>query len=67
VNAKVVAADLIGQAEHDVVAMGAILLSTSPDIICDLDIEVQAQLDSLPEPNKCTAREALTQSFAVQC
>jgi phosphoribosyl-ATP pyrophosphohydrolase/phosphoribosyl-AMP cyclohydrolase/histidinol dehydrogenase len=65
-KAKVVAADLIAQAEHDVVAR-AILLSTSPDLIRDVDEEVQAQLDTLPEPNKSTAWEALTQSFAVQC
>lgn len=65
-NAEVVAADLIAQAEHDVVAR-AILLSTSPDMIRSVDKHVQSQLDSLPEPNKSTAKEALTQSFAVQC
>jgi len=65
-NAEVVAADLIAQAEHDVVAR-AILLSTSAEIISKVDAEVAAQIDSLPEPNKSTALEALKQSFAVKC
>jgi phosphoribosyl-ATP pyrophosphohydrolase/phosphoribosyl-AMP cyclohydrolase/histidinol dehydrogenase len=65
-NAQVVAADLIAQAEHDVVAR-AILLSTSPDIIREVDKQVRAQLDSLPEPNKSTAKEAFKQSFSVHC
>ena len=65
-NPRVVAADLIAQAEHDVVAR-AILLSTSADIIDQVDSQVAEQIDSLPEPNKSTALEALKQSFAVQC
>ena len=63
-NAKVVAADLIAQAEHDVVVR-AILLSTSADIIDQVDQEVAAQVAALPEPNRSTAGEALKQSFAV--
>jgi len=65
-NAKVVAADLIAQAEHDVVAR-AILLSTDPTIIELVDTEVAQQIEALPEPNRSTALEALKQSFAVQC
>lgn len=65
-NAEVVAADLIAQAEHDVVAR-AILLSTSASMIRNVDKHVQSQLESLPEPNRSTATEALKQSFAVQC
>lgn len=65
-NAKVVAADLIAQAEHDVVAR-AILLSTDPSIIEQVDTEVAQQIEALPEPNRSTALEALKQSFAVQC
>jgi histidinol dehydrogenase len=65
-NAKVVAADLIAQAEHDVVAR-AILLSTDSDMIENVDKEVHAQIEALPEPNRSTALEALKQSFAVQC
>ena len=65
-NPEVVAADLIAQAEHDTVAR-AILLSTSKDIIEAVDKQVEEQLASLPEPNQSTAREALQQSFAVQC
>eukprot|EP00522_Entomoneis_paludosa_P009560 CAMPEP_0172446316 /NCGR_PEP_ID=MMETSP1065-20121228/5944_1 /TAXON_ID=265537 /ORGANISM="Amphiprora paludosa, Strain CCMP125" /LENGTH=439 /DNA_ID=CAMNT_0013197403 /DNA_START=35 /DNA_END=1354 /DNA_ORIENTATION=+ len=65
-NAKVVAADLIAQAEHDVVAR-AILLSTSAALIEEIDQQVKSQVDALPEPNRSTAGEALKQSFAVQC
>ncbi|KAL3935092.1 MAG: hypothetical protein SGBAC_009317 [Bacillariaceae sp.] len=65
-NAKVVAADLIAQAEHDVVAR-AILLSTDAKMIETIDSEVADQIEALPEPNRSTALEALKQSFAVQC
>ncbi|KAL7566554.1 hypothetical protein ACA910_000624 [Epithemia clementina (nom. ined.)] len=65
-NPKIVAADLIAQAEHDVVAR-AILLSTSSDIIQQIDQEVARQVKALPEPNRSTASEALKQSFAVKC
>jgi len=62
----VVAADLIAQAEHDVVAR-AILLSTCEKLIEDVDIEVEKQVNALPEPNRSTALAALKQSFAVKC
>ncbi|CAB9514032.1 Histidinol dehydrogenase [Seminavis robusta] len=65
-NPEVVAADLIAQAEHDVVAR-AILLSTDSDMIKNVDAEVAKQIDALPEPNKSTALEALKQSFAIKC
>jgi histidinol dehydrogenase len=65
-NPEVVAADLIAQAEHDVVAR-AILLSTDSDIIDKVDKEVAKQTDALPEPNRSTAKEALRQSFAIKC
>ncbi|KAL3908601.1 MAG: hypothetical protein SGILL_008423, partial [Bacillariaceae sp.] len=65
-DAKVVAADLIAQAEHDVVAR-AILLCTSSETIDKVDEEVHAQVNVLPEPNRSTALEALMQSFAVKC
>ena len=65
-NAKIVAADLIAQAEHDVVAR-AILLSTSSTMIEEIDQEVAQQVAALPEPNRSTAGEALKQSFAVHC
>lgn len=65
-NAEVVAADLIAQAEHDVVAR-AILLCTSEEIIEKVDAFVKTQIEALPEPNRSTALEALTQSFAVKC
>jgi histidinol dehydrogenase len=65
-NPDVVAADLIAQAEHDVVAR-AILLCTSQEIMDQVDVQVAQQIESLPEPNKSTALEALKQSFAVKC
>lgn len=65
-NAAVVAADLIAQAEHDVVAR-AILLSTDKELVERVDAEVAKQVAELPEPNQSTAREALKQSFVVLC
>ena len=65
-RADIVAADLIAQAEHDVVAR-AILLCTDADTIDAIDQQVAVQIEALPEPNRSTAREALTQSFAVHC
>ncbi|KAL3777004.1 hypothetical protein ACHAW5_006976 [Stephanodiscus triporus] len=62
----VVASDLIAQAEHDVVAR-AILVSDDPRLIDEVDIEVARQVDTLPEPNRSTASEALRRSFAVLC
>eukprot|EP00545_Synedropsis_sp_CCMP1620_P005331 CAMPEP_0119010148 /NCGR_PEP_ID=MMETSP1176-20130426/4824_1 /TAXON_ID=265551 /ORGANISM="Synedropsis recta cf, Strain CCMP1620" /LENGTH=445 /DNA_ID=CAMNT_0006962767 /DNA_START=121 /DNA_END=1458 /DNA_ORIENTATION=- len=65
-DAEIVAADLIAQAEHDVVAR-AILVSTSQEMIDAIDTEVSKQLSCLPEPNQATAREAMKLSFAVKC
>jgi histidinol dehydrogenase len=65
-NAQIVAADLLAQAEHDVVAR-AIVLCTSSDLLDQIDEQVAFQLSRLPEPNQSTARAALTQSFAVHC
>ena len=65
-DAKIVAADLIAQAEHDVVAR-AILVSDDGDTIDKVDAEVARQVDALPEPNRSTAKEALTHSFSVLC
>jgi len=65
-NAEIVAADLIAQAEHDVVAR-AILLSTSKDMVDQIDNNVASQLSTLPEPNQSTARAAMKLSFAVIC
>mmetsp|Transcript_5613 Transcript_5613/g.12461 ORF Transcript_5613/g.12461 Transcript_5613/m.12461 type:complete len:287 (+) Transcript_5613:660-1520(+) len=62
----IVAADLIAQAEHDVVAR-AILLCTSQATLDAIDQQVASQLASLVEPNQSTAREAMKQSFAVNC
>jgi len=65
-DAEIVAADLIAQAEHDVVAR-AILVSTDEEVINKVDKEVESQVECLPEPNRSTAMEALKQSFSVLC
>eukprot|EP00593_Proboscia_inermis_P015890 CAMPEP_0171310120 /NCGR_PEP_ID=MMETSP0816-20121228/20348_1 /TAXON_ID=420281 /ORGANISM="Proboscia inermis, Strain CCAP1064/1" /LENGTH=433 /DNA_ID=CAMNT_0011794103 /DNA_START=152 /DNA_END=1453 /DNA_ORIENTATION=+ len=65
-NAEMVAADLIAQAEHDVVAR-AILLSTDAKFMAEVEENVQSQVECLPEPNRSTARMAFRQSFAVHC
>eukprot|EP00560_Eucampia_antarctica_P003444 CAMPEP_0197834872 /NCGR_PEP_ID=MMETSP1437-20131217/24020_1 /TAXON_ID=49252 ORGANISM="Eucampia antarctica, Strain CCMP1452" /NCGR_SAMPLE_ID=MMETSP1437 /ASSEMBLY_ACC=CAM_ASM_001096 /LENGTH=420 /DNA_ID=CAMNT_0043439901 /DNA_START=89 /DNA_END=1351 /DNA_ORIENTATION=+ len=66
-DADVVAADLIAQAEHDVVAR-AILLSTCADKIKSVEAAVHTQLNTLPEPNRSTAKQAFLQgSFAIHC
>jgi len=65
-NAEVVAADLIAQAEHDVVAR-AILVTDCADTIDQVEAEVARQIESLPEPNRSTAKQAFTHSFAVLC
>jgi len=65
-SSKVVAADLIAQAEHDVVAR-AILVTTSQQLEQEVNTEVIEQLSKLPEPNQSTARAAMKQSFSVLC
>lgn len=65
-NAEIIAADLIAQAEHDVVAR-AILVATSQKLIDEVDAAVATQLECLIEPNRATAREAFKLSFSVLC
>jgi histidinol dehydrogenase len=65
-NSKVVTADLIAQAKHNVVGR-AILLSTSSDVIKEINEEVELQIAALPKPNRSTELGALQQSFAVKC
>lgn len=65
-NASIIAADLIAQAEHDVVAR-AILVSDNASIIDAVNKEVTSQVEALPEPNRSTAMEALKQSFSILC
>ena len=65
-DATIVAADLIAQAEHDVVAR-AILVSDNEEVIDAVDKEVTSQVNALPEPNQSTANEALKQSFSILC
>lgn len=66
-DADIIAADLIAQAEHDVVAR-AILLCTCEKKILNVEAAVQSQLSALPEPNRSTAKQAFVQgSFAIHC
>jgi phosphoribosyl-ATP pyrophosphohydrolase/phosphoribosyl-AMP cyclohydrolase/histidinol dehydrogenase len=65
-DARVVAADLIAQAEHDVVAR-AILVSDDVTLVQRVEHEVATQIATLPEPNRSTAQQAFAQSFAVLC
>eukprot|EP00555_Chaetoceros_dichaeta_P003887 CAMPEP_0198249380 /NCGR_PEP_ID=MMETSP1447-20131203/931_1 /TAXON_ID=420782 /ORGANISM="Chaetoceros dichaeta, Strain CCMP1751" /LENGTH=363 /DNA_ID=CAMNT_0043934001 /DNA_START=183 /DNA_END=1271 /DNA_ORIENTATION=- len=65
-RAEVIAADLIAQAEHDVVAR-AILVTDEETVLEQVEGEVRRQVELLPEPNRSTAKQAFTQSFAVVC
>jgi histidinol dehydrogenase len=55
-NPKFVAADLLAQAEH--VDAEPILVSTSSDLISSVLLEVEAQTERLPEPNRTWARDS---------
>ncbi|GMH61179.1 hypothetical protein TrRE_jg1766 [Triparma retinervis] len=65
-SVPVVAADLIAQCEHDVVAR-AILVSDSRATIDSVISETERQLALLPEPNRSTAIAAYNSGFAVEC
>ncbi len=58
----VVAADLLGQAEHDDDAL-AVLVTTHEPLVAAVEAELGRQLDTLP--TAATARVALSHSFAV--
>ncbi|MEM7519077.1 MAG: histidinol dehydrogenase, partial [Planctomycetota bacterium] len=62
-EARLVAADLIAQAEHDGQAR-AFLVTPSASLIEGVERELERQLDSLP--NREVAREALASSGSVQ-
>jgi len=66
-NATVVAADLIAQAEHDVVAR-PILVTSDQAMLEAVTEECKKQLEAMPEPNRSTATEAFTtRGYAVCC
>lgn len=65
-DVSIVAADLIAQAEHDVVARP--ILITTEQAMCDkITKECERQLELMPEPNKSTATEAFSGGYAVVC
>lgn len=61
-NAATVAADLLAQAEHDDDAR-PILVTTSHTLAQQVAAEVASQIETLPEPNRTTARRACTNGF----
>ena len=65
-DAAVVAADLIAQAEHDIVAR-PLLVSTSQAMIDEINGVAATQVEALPEPNRSTAREAFKGGFSILC
>lgn len=65
-DVKVVASDLIAQAEHDVVAR-PILVSDNEDVVNGIIAECKVQLSTLPSPNRETATTAFGTGFAVIC
>lgn len=65
-NAAVVAADLIAQAEHDVVAR-PILVTSHQGILDEITAECETQLEAMPEPNRSTATEAFSGGYSVCC
>ncbi|MCA9276073.1 MAG: histidinol dehydrogenase [Phycisphaerales bacterium] len=61
---KLIAADLLAQAEHDVDAV-PMLLTTSNELVTAVERELADQLESLP--TAATARSALANGFVVRC
>lgn len=61
---RVVAADLLAQAEHDVESR-PIVVSTDATLVSRVNEQLQAQLTALPEPNRGTAKEAVQKGFAI--
>ncbi|WP_027482122.1 histidinol dehydrogenase [Deinococcus pimensis] len=57
-DARFVAADLLAQAEH----LGAepVLVSTSRDLLVEVERELHLQLEALPEPNRSWARDSVS-------
>ncbi|GMH96375.1 hypothetical protein TrVE_jg12029 [Triparma verrucosa] len=65
-NADVVAADLIAQAEHDVVAR-PLLVSDDQEMIDKVTEASKKRLETMPEPNRTTALTAFSTGFSVLC
>ncbi len=61
-NAEIIAADLLGQAEHDTDAW-PVLISTSLDLINEVNVELKKQLKDLPTFE--TASVAISKGVAV--
>ncbi len=60
---RIVAADLLAQAEHDPLAT-PVLVTTEPSLVERVDLELTRQLEELPTAE--TARRALEKGFAVR-
>ena len=59
---RLIAADLLAQAEHSTDAMPA-LIATDSALANRVEAELERQLEELPEPNKSIARAALANGF----
>ena len=62
-KASIVAADLIAQAEHDTAA-SSVLISTSPQLVEDVERELEKQLSVLPTA-KVARKSLISNGFAV--
>ncbi|ADV67123.1 histidinol dehydrogenase [Deinococcus maricopensis] len=56
-DARFVAADLLAQAEHN--GAEPVLVSTSRDLLIEVERELHEQLEALPEPNRSWARDSV--------
>ncbi len=63
-DAKIIAADLLAQAEHDPDALPA-MVSLSKDLIGRVNVELEIALAALPDENRATAEPALSNGYAV--
>jgi histidinol dehydrogenase len=61
-HARVIAADMLAQAEHDVTA-SAMLLTTSEDLASEVSLELERQLETLPTAD--VARESIDKSSFI--
>jgi phosphoribosyl-ATP pyrophosphohydrolase/phosphoribosyl-AMP cyclohydrolase/histidinol dehydrogenase len=63
-DAKIIAADLLAQAEHDPDAL-PVMVSLSKDLIDSVNTELEIALAALPDENRATAEPALSNGYAV--
>ena len=62
-SARFVAADLLAQSEH--AGAEPVLVTTSRDLLIEVERELAEQLENLPEPNRSWARDSVQNRFVV--